>query len=252
MVHALVVVAIVLAQDGKSAAEEAVRAFHAAFSAKGATEAERAQAVQKLAETKHEETSKVLAKVLGCGQDTVAVEAAKGLSTFTDVKGVAARVAPWLSDPLLFPKPAVRVEIVKCLAALKDPAALPTLHRVLRDRDLNVAKEIVGALKILRHRDSVPVMIDYLKICERAPSGTIEIPIDIPKPKQDELDKDQLPTMVFWIRVDADAYARMRKELLHEPLLDALRTITKQKWETARGWSEWWGSAGPTFKVPIE
>ena len=104
-------------------------------------------------------------------------------------------------------------------------------------------------MKAIRRKSSVPVLIDYLKTVEKAPAGgNIEIPIDIPASKELE-EKYDLPRWNFTIVVTADEYARMRNQMLHEPMLDALRSITDQKWFTWRGWSEWWTVSRDTFKV---
>jgi len=244
MMPVLVAMLVVL-QD----ADAAVREFEAAFRKKGATVAEQVSAVEKLGEMRHETTSKALVKLLAA-EERIGVAAAKSLANFTEVKGTAARVAPYLLERANAERTAVRVEIVRCLASLKDAAALPALHKELRGRDLFVAKEIVLALQAIRNRGSVPVMIDYLKICEKAPIGNVEIPFDFgPKTDKEREFEEQYPQWTFWVRVDADAYARLRKDLLHEPLVKALKSVTKQDWETHKGWHEWWQSSGPAFKV---
>jgi len=244
----LVLVAALLFQDAK-AADEAVKEFTAAFNKKGASEAERIAAVKALAATHHDETSKVLARVLGCGQPAVSIEAAKELAAFTDVRNTAARVAPYLFEKVNVERTALRIEIGKCLGALKDPAGLPTLHKALRDRDLLVAKEVIEQLAVIRRKESVPVLIEYLKLCEYAPSSEmlVQLPIQFDNPN------DQLQQQWnFSIAVSADDYQRMRKATLHEPLLKALRDLTKEKWETYRGWRDWWAASGARFEIAKE
>ncbi len=244
----LILVFAMCLQTTDPAVEQAIKDFNATFSKRGAPAEDRISAIKKLGETRAKETAKVLARLLTMGDEAVAMEAGRALATFTEVKGTAALVAPALCERVNAQKTPVRVEIVKCLAALKDPAGLPAMHASLRDRDLMVAKEIVLALKAIRHKASIPVLIEYLKTVEKAPAGgSIEIPIEIPQTK--DLEEYDLPRWNFTIVVTADEYARMRNQMLHEPMLDALRSVTNEKWYTWRGWSEWWTVSRDTFKV---
>ncbi|MBI2930261.1 MAG: HEAT repeat domain-containing protein [Planctomycetes bacterium] len=254
MGSAFVLIALIVVQQADAPAEQAVREFNETFFKKENAESDRVAAVRKLEDVPDAETSKVLAKLLLWPEEAVSVEAAQVLAKFTDVKGVAARVVPCFSDRTNLKRSAVRVEIVKCLGALRDPAGLLALQRTLRDRDLYVAREVVVQLKGWRQKSSVPLLIDYLKVCEKAPSGNIEVPVVLKRytDKRVPQDKTQPSQMTVFVTMDADQFARMRKELLHRPLLDALRGITRQRWESYKGWHEWWTAEGAAFTVPEE
>ena len=135
----LVLVIGLFLQTADPAVEQAIKDFNATFNKKDAPAEDKVAAIKKLAETPAKETAKVLAKLLTCGNEPIAIESARALATFTEVKGTAALVGPALCEKINAQKTPVRVEIVKCLSALKDPAGLPSMHSSLKDRDLLVA-----------------------------------------------------------------------------------------------------------------
>lgn len=242
----------ILLSPCQDASKDAIATFREVFNKSGATVDEINLAVAKLGELRTEETMRILVALLTTARESTRIEAARALAKFVEVPETAVRMATTLEHPDNKKRTAVRIEIVRALSGLKDVAALPVLHRVIREKDLFVAREDVDLLPVYRHKSSIQALIDYLKLAEKAPQRVrMEVPVDALRQKSsDELNRYDLPQYNFSITISNDEFAHHRKDMLHEPILKALTKLTGKKFETWRGWSEWWKENAGRFEIP--
>ena len=106
--------------------------------------------------------------------------------------------------------------IIKSLGRLKHREALPPLHNLFESRDFALAREAVLACAKIREKSSIPLMIKVLFQAELDPEAMKE---------QSE-----------------------RKRVLHGPLVDTLKGLTKERYNTAKDWDRWRKKFGGSFK----
>jgi len=240
--------------SARQAAQEALEAFKTEFAKAGTNTDAKNAAVRNLGQIRHEATRNALTGLLTTDTDFTRIEAARALSSFQEIFGTARKVGPALHHGSNNKKTAVRVEIIRCLAALKNIEGLPAVHQAVRDRDLIVAKEAVVQIPVFLHKSSLPVLIDYLKDVEREPQPIcIEVPVDQGDQLKELREKYGIPQWDFTLRITEDEFQKLRHEMLHEAILEALRKLTgKTALTTWRGWNNWWLTEGqsPSFKLP--
>lgn len=241
-----VIAAFLALQD----ADEAIKKFNETMADKDATVQQQVQAVNTLGAVKHEKTMKHLVRIFVHPEVDVAAAAAGVLGEFKDIKGTAAKLASALLSKPLEERTPVRIMLVRSIGKIGDVAGLPALHVALRARDLFVAKEVVAQLEVMRHKSSLPVLIDYLKLVEKSPGeGGYE---GLPSiPNRPELPgTERLPQWAVGTNMSEDDYQKLRNQALHVPMVTTLKKLTQEDWETYKGWLEWWQRKGGGFEIP--
>ncbi|MBI2899604.1 MAG: HEAT repeat domain-containing protein [Planctomycetes bacterium] len=229
MAACLALVALLQAdeKDALRKAEEAVRKFRAAYTAEKADEAARIGAVTDLGKVRHARTRDVLVSLTTTESDAIRITAAQALGAFRTVPDTAAALIAALRHESNKRRRTVRIAILRSVAELADPASLEALHALVDDREFELAREAVAGCARIKRRESVPILIRALKKAERNPESMSpdKVPLEgVPGGADEDQQKEQ---------------AR-RKEILHQPLLAALRKITGEAFVLAREWEAWW------------
>jgi len=128
--------------DDKTA-DQALDTFKTAYKAQA--EADRAEAVTKLAEAVHVKTLNRLTAILTSSEGPkVRMAAAKGLGQFGAVKKQALTALTG-SFPVCAKDPAIQAGILQALAALGDPSSLALVHRSFEEKEPVVVKAALAA-----------------------------------------------------------------------------------------------------------
>jgi len=234
----LMAFALLLAQDAPvddKAADAAIETFKTAYKAQA--EADRAEAVSKLAEAIHVKTlSKLSLVLLSSDGPKVRMAAAKGMGQFTGLKKQAVGS---LSNafPSCAKDPAIQASILQALAALDDPSTLPLIHRSFEDKEPVVVKAALAAAATMKNAGSIDPLIAFLAKCEKShkaksgggtnvalPSGNLSV--NAAKPE------DLLKILQEFI----------------EATNASLQTISEQNLNTSTEWQGWWAKSRATFK----
>ena len=218
-------------QDDK-AAEEALDAFRAAM--RSAVEAERVAAVVDLAKVRHPKVLQKLVGLLSSDGATVRLAAAKGVSEFADLRKPAS--AALLSAlPPNAKLPAVQAGIVEALGVLKDPGALPPLHRLYDDKESVVAKAAVTATVQFRSAASMEPLLELLKKCDKAL-------------KQGDAANVTAGTVAGYEVSARDEAERKRAQDLRPLVLKALQELSGESFQASVDWHAWWAKNKATFR----
>lgn len=223
----IALIALVIPQD-REEVDSFLFAFQAVYDSAEA-EADRAEAVRKLAEVRHPRVLTRLARFLSSDGPTVRVAAARGLAGFTEhAKAASAVLAEAI--PLNEKNEDVQIALLDALGGLKEPGALPRMHALFDHKTTRVARAAVEAVGKAGRRESVDGLIALLarheKVLDSNRGGTLQV-----------VEADGLRTVTA---EDSENTALRRAQALAPAAIDALRAITKQDLKTARDWAAWW------------
>jgi hypothetical protein len=155
---------LALALQDEKAVEDALDAFKSAI--KATAEAERAAAVADLSRIRHPRTLLRLTPYLTSDGPTVRMAVAKGLSDFLDHRK-AASTALLGALPGNAKLPDVQAAILEAAGLLRDPSALPGLHRAFDEKDARPAKAAVVAAALQRSPTTVEPLLELLRKLDR-------------------------------------------------------------------------------------
>jgi HEAT repeat protein len=102
--------------------------------------------------------------------DEIRVQALRALNSLRARDQVSALIAA-LEDPQNREHRSVRIEIVKTLGSLRDPAAGAALERALRDRDTQLVAQAVLAIGLVGHTTARPLLEEMFRT---HPSGLVK------------------------------------------------------------------------------
>lgn len=218
------------------AADEAIDAFKTAI--KSPSEADRAAALSELAKVHHPKTLALLASFLAADGPTVRIAAAKGLSTFAELKKKAAAVliaamGPNAKDPTLL------AALYESIGKLDEDSSLPALHRGFDEKDLSVAKAAILATGNVGNAASIEPLIALLAKLEKVQKATGSA-VDLTAPSTSG-------TSSVTVRSQEENPAKRAQELI--PVVNkALTEITRESNGSSDTWSAWWARNKGTFK----
>jgi HEAT repeat protein len=225
--------------------ESALRRFNEEFYRLGASEEERLAAVHALSGRRHEKTVRALSPLLTRSSVPVRILAARVLGGFASLPASSRELRQALRSPANQGKrhSAVRIEVLRALGAHGVKEAVPDVEGLIEDREAWVAKAAVDAAGRLRCPSSVEPLLKALRRIE-GPDAEADAGLD---PLGRELGDARIDRLV-----DLGSKAERKesqKSVLREPLLAALRAITRQSFDSARAWEAWWAKAKKTFRV---
>jgi hypothetical protein len=223
-------------------AKDVVKEFRSIYFLKTTSDEERIVAIQRLARTPNKITAKMLGKLLLIAPDAHRMEAATAFGSFSRVRGASVHVAKALISRSNSKKTDLRVALVRTLGSLRQITILRILHRLVEKDDVVVAEEAIKVISSFGRRESLPVLIKYLRKCERKPSN-IALSYKIkggrpPKIAPGEGQKD------FSVKITADEKERIRYKDCRPALKVALRNITGHHFPDWKSWNRWWRSGG--------
>lgn len=226
--------------------ESAVRKFREDFYRLGAREDDRLSALHALSAHRHEKTVACLSPVLTRSVLPARILAARVLGQFGKVPAAARelRLALRSAANQTRKTAAVRIEILRSLGSLKAVEAAPEIDGLIEDREAWVAKAAIDAAGRLRQKGSVDELVKALRRLE-GPSANAELGLDPIGVELGELSAERM------LEGAARSERKMtERDFLREPLLGALREITRQNHTSAKSWEQWWSKSKTTFSVP--
>ena len=223
-------------QDDK-AADEAVDAFKTAI--KSTSEADRVAAVNELAKVHHLKTLARLGGMLTADGPTVRIAAAKGLSSFVELKKQAvSALAGSLSSNSK--ETTVHSALYEAIGKLEEPAALPVLHRGFDEKETVVAKSAIQATGTVGNAASIEPLITLLakqEKIQKSPGGSVDFTAPTPGGGGN-----------VTVRSGDENPGKRAAELI--PVINkALNEITRESNGSAETWGAWWAKNKATFKT---
>jgi hypothetical protein len=233
----LVAMTLVFGLDPET--EAALKAFAKDYSAPAAVV--RAAAVAELAKLRNPTTRARLGTLLVVDEEAVRIAAAEGLGDFAEERD---KVASLLINAVAPNSRLFRAEaaVLCALGKLGDESALPVLHQSFdsrdpKDADFTVAKAALKAVGMLRKQDSIDPLIDLAKRCEKIlKGGGAKSNGKTGGAGQGNANGTPDPQTV-------------RARALNPAIINALQSITKEKWVSLVEWEIWWEKHKATFKV---
>lgn len=240
-----VVLALPLCAQEDAALKQAVRKFQDDFYRSGAKTDEKIAAVVELARFRSPSIVKHLSPLLIRDSLQVRIVVARELARFQGVDGADdALLGALRARANLAPKMAqVRIMALRGLGDLKARAAAADVDRLVEDKEIWVAKAAVDAAGKMRVRTSVQPLLAALRRIE-GPSGTNALPVnpleaEFPEVTVQNILKEEV----------LQSKPKTERELLREPILAALKSITLQAFATAKEADAWWAKNKATFQV---
>jgi len=228
MLNAMLALAL-LSQDD-AAVKEALDRFKTGMKATSAVG--QAAAITELCRTPHEKTLKQAAPFVMDGPKETRIAAAKGLGNFTDYKKLA---TPTLMNALSAPANAKEFDVLAAiyegLGKLADPISLETVHKGFRSEQIKPAKAAIACAGTMRQKESMDVLIELLKECQKWLKNKQSGPYKDDKGQNGD-----------------DAAIKARVEDIQKEIIKAFQAITKEKWTTAQEWELWWTKHKATFE----
>lgn len=220
------------------AVKAALRKFNAQFHRSGAKVDEKIAAVKALAAHADEAVLRALMPALTREAPAVRIAIVRELSAFGGVPGTGPALLTALRNPANggTKHAAVRIMLLRGLGQLKCADAAADVNRLLEDPSIWIAKAAIDAAGRLGQRSSVPPLISALKRIE-GPAGTGLPYLGV----LDEI-KELLPDEEF-VKPGA-AEALTERDVLRQPLLQALQTLTGKSLSNGREYDAWWKSGG--------
>ena len=229
-------------QDDKTF-QPAIKKFREEYYKVGAKDDEKIQAVNYLGQYRHERIVAELTPLLTEASVPVRVMTARLLSGFTQVDSAAAALVGGLKSQANSGKKqtCVRIEILRGLGALRCKSAAADVAKLVDDKEVWVAKAAIDAAGRIRTLESIEPLIKALRRVEGA-SGDIEVsPID---------DIFEGASRGSLLKPDPAQKRPTEREVLKQPILAALTSVTKQSFLTARVWDVWWAKNKSSFRLP--
>jgi HEAT repeat protein len=231
VIYMMLLLLLTLAQDDK-AADEALDAFKGAM--RSAIEAERVAAVSELSKVRHAKVLARLTPLLASDGPTVRMAAAKGLSEFADLRKPAT-TALLAAMPPNAKLPAVQASLLEAVGVLREPSALPALHRAFEEKETAVAKAAIAACGGFRSATSVEPLLELLK--------------KIDKILKAEPGANVTAGNVNGYDVTArDDGERKRAQELRPVVVKALQEITGESFTAGLDWHAWWAKNKSSFR----
>lgn len=225
--------------------QSAIKKFKEDYYKPGAKEDDKIDAVNYLAQHKHEKVVKVLGSLMVEAPITVRRIAARALSQFCDIDAAGRELAAALqAQPRnLKGVSAVRIEILRALGALRCRNAGIPVAKLVNDREVWIAKAAIDASAKIRVADAIWPLIKALQRIEGR-EGDAEVSVD----PLDNLVEGVGNNDLF--KTDPRQPKRpTERELLREPILKALESITRQTFVSSREWDVWWAKNKSGFQV---
>ena len=231
-------------QDDKTF-EPSLKKFHDDYYKVGAKDDEKINAVNYLAQYRHEKVVRALSPLLSEAPPCVRMIAARALSNFHDVDLAGRELLNALNAGANSGKKqsCVRIEILRALGALHFRGAGGTAAKLVQDREVWIAKAAIDASARIRVADAVAPLVKALSRIE-GKDGDSEVTVD----PLDNLIEGYGKNDLF--KQDARVTKRpTERELLRAPILAALQSITKQAFTSGKEWETWWSKNKSTFVV---
>ena len=232
-------------QDDKTF-QPAIKRFQDDYYKVGAKDDEKIQAVNYLAQNRHDRIVRVLSPLMLDASIPVRIMVARSLGQFAGVDTAPRELVAALQSQANAGKKQtpVRIEILRSLGTLKYRPAAADVSRLIEDKDVWVAKAAIDASRGIKGVESIAPLIKSLQRIE-GKEGDAEVTVN---PLDDILEGVNNGSL---FKHDAREPKRpSQRELLRAPILASLSGITKQSFQTAKEWDAWWQKNKSTFRIP--
>lgn len=220
------------------------------------TDPAKADAVRILGQFVHRRTMALLCALAADPGQPVPVRttAADLLGTFRGIPGASKTLmAVALEDDKKTTE--ARRAACRALGELRAGDALGALHALAAGKPYDVAKEAVTALGKVRHRNSIPFLIELLKDVEPSGASKETNPLgDVPGGQVSGGDKFGKLSKVMKLagmasKGGSGQEEAERRQMIQEPIRKTLQSLTGEKWSTSKEWVIWWAKNQATFGV---
>ncbi len=232
-------------QDDK-ALQDALRKFNDDFTRAGAGNDEKIASIRALSEYKADRVVKALTPSLTHGSLPVRMAVARELGGFHTVSSApdALVVALRTYETAGKKMDGIRIHALRSLGQLKAKDAAPEVDKLIADKSQWVQKAAIDATGLIRSKTSIDPLIKALRRIE-GPDGNGEIGVN---PLQEELPPVTVPGIVK-NAVLQQARPKSERDVLAEPILVSLKSITRSTFANAKDWEGWWSKSKSSFKV---
>jgi hypothetical protein len=237
-------------------AEQAVARFADELSAAGASTDRRIAAIRRVAEVRHAKVVRVLEPHLTGRCRSSRIVAARGLGEFAEVAGAVKALSDAYQNEANKGESAlgVRITVVRSLGKLRARETAPLINRALADSSVWLVKAGVDAASQLRDKSCIePLLKQLARVSGKDGNGLADVPRELHEAM------DAVPGMDFGVPgVVRDSHGfgpdepkpSTEREILRDPLVGALSSITGQRYRTVTDWQRWWAANKKTFEVP--
>jgi hypothetical protein len=235
------------AHTGEEAAlQDALRKFSDDF-ARGPGNDERIAAIRTLCQFKSERVVKTLSPSLTKGTLQVRMAVAHELGAFPGIPVASEALVGALRSYESSGKntDGIRIHALRSLGQLRSKDSAAEVDKLILDKSHWVQKAAIDAAGLIRVKCSIEPLIRALRRIE-GPDGNGQIAVN---PLLDEMPPVSLAGIVKQQIVE-QARPKSERDVLAEPILTSLKSITRANFGTAKDWEGWWSKNKPTFKVP--
>ena len=234
------------AQDDK-AILEALRKFQDDYGRPRASEDERIDAVRALARFHDGRVVKALAPCFTRSSVKVSMAVARELGAFANLPVAVETLVNALKSYECGGRRTngIRILVIRSLGQLKAKEAAAEVDKLIVDKDTWVAKAAIDAAGLMRSKSSVDALIRALRRIE-GPDGKGAIPEN---PLAEELPNVGIKSIVNK-SVTEQARPQSERDVLSDPILESLKSITRCNFAGAKEWEAWWSRSRSSFRVP--
>lgn len=226
------------------AVKAAIKKFEDEFYRKGAKPEQKIQAVLALAVHKNEHTVKAFTNLFSRDAAAVRIVAARELARFTAVPQAGLTLLAALRNSANGGNKyaAVRIQLLRGVGELRVKDAAPDVDRFIEDKNVWIAKAAVDAAGKIKNKKSIQTLLDSLKRIE-GPMGDAQVVLN------PLIDAFREITIGGLLGADGHDRPPSERDLLKQPINDALRAITRMPYSSSKEWDAWWKANKATFEV---
>jgi hypothetical protein len=218
----------------------ALKKFEDDFYRNGAKPEQKIQAIIGLAIHKNEHTAKALSNDVAA----VRIVAARELGRFTMVPQAGKTLLEALRNNANGGNKfaSVRIQLLRGIGDLRVKDAAQDVDRFIEDKNVWISKAAIDASGKIKNKKSVDTLIDALKRIE-GPMGDAQVALN------PLIDAFKEVTLGGLIGAEANERPASERDLLKQPINDALRSITRMPYTTSKEWDTWWKVNKTAFEV---
>jgi len=220
----------------------AIKKFREEYYKVGAKDDDKIAAVNYLAQHRHERIVTELTPMLTEASLPVRMITARMLAQFSSVEAAPRELLNALKSQANSGKKqaCVRIEILRALGNLRYKPAASEIARMVEDREVWVAKAAIDASGRIRTAEGIEPLLKALRRIEGVAGDSEVYPLD------DILEGVSRTSL---LKPDPNQKRPSERDVLKQPILAALNSITKQSYPASKEWDTWWSRNKATFRV---
>jgi len=221
----------------------AIKKFREEYYKVGAKDDDKIAAINYLAQHRHERIVAELTPMLTEASLPVRMITARMLAQFSGVEAAPRELLNGLRSTANSGKKqtCVRIEILRALGNLRYKPATVEVAKMVEDREVWVAKAAIDACGRIRAQEAIDPLLKALRRIEGAAGYSEVYPLD------EILEGVSRGSL---LKPDPNQKRPTERDVLKQPILSALNSITKQSFPASKDWDSWWSKNKATFRVP--